>query len=556
MKLAVGISVCGWVPERVARAEKLRDELGGLGVIVSKSETKEHASVWWPRLVKRLLEVQDADAYVFLNDDIELAPHLLESVEWALEVSGQGILSLHTSAPGAEQVQGSFCRCYWLTGPGYVIRRDWLLEYMRWYEALPEKLRGFGNEDDKLTVYCYMRRQPIWQTIPALVKHDTSFATVIEEHRNHEFRTTNVPWKDREGRIPKHDGIPPLLENPYKPWPFLQQLEMAFRGIDARAQPVPKEKPPHLFISVLGWNVSPYHALARERLILDLASMGWDITMHPDQTTGVDRARNICAAKFLESGADAWLQIDSDLYFRTEDVVAMFGFVRDGQGEVVGGAYPKKDVNYEQIAKAVREGVPDSELHKHASDFVVGGPVGETLLNKDTGHRFAEVALLGTGFLMVSRKALLAYAKEYRQEIRYIANYPPYVGQVHDAFFMCELNVNARRPMASRKLLDAAGRGAPPTVLMMLAAEYKAACEASDEELPNYQTEDWSFCDRWRLMGGKCWLFVDCKLVHQGPHLFDAEISPAWFPLPVERVDEAAGARAGSTPVETAGQHA
>jgi hypothetical protein len=526
MKLAVGISVCGWVPERVERAKSLLADLP-LGTILSVSEQKEHARVWWYRLAKELLAT-DADAFVFLNDDIELCPNFMAVVEAALEACGEDVLSLHTSfpdAPSVAKVGWCFCRGYWLTGPGYVITRQLLQDVIAWRETLSDEAKQLGNEDDWIGVYRYVHRQPIWSTTPALVKHDTTFETQIEEHRQHEHRTTTVPWADFARGFSTPARPPPILQNPYKPWPFLQQLEMAFRGI----APV-EQKRPSLFLSVVGWTAGWVHVRSREQLVVECMKRGWDLLVHPDITTGVDRARNISAAEFLKSDADYWLQVDSDIMFDPADVFSMLEFLQESDEHVVGGAYPKKGVEYGCVAQAVREGVKNGDLAKYANDFVIGGPLGSTIRDNRNGNRFMEVGLLGTGFLMVTRAGLEKFAAFYGDEIAYTANYEPYVGERHHGFFMCELNVNHPRRKLGLAVLKAARAGTMSQAgFLDLCLAYHRACK-DPHDLPNYQTEDWSFCDRWRQMGGKCWLFVECRLPHQGPAVFQGEIGAAVFP--------------------------
>ena len=40
-----------------------------------------------------------------------------------------------------------------------------------------------------------------------------------------------------------------------------------------------------------------------------------------------------------------------------------------------------------------------------------------------------------------------------------------------------------------------------------------------------YLSEDYAFCRRWRDMGGKIWVDLDCKLMHLGQHLFGGDLA-------------------------------
>jgi hypothetical protein len=46
-----------------------------------------------------------------------------------------------------------------------------------------------------------------------------------------------------------------------------------------------------------------------------------------------------------------------------------------------------------------------------------------------------------------------------------------------------------------------------------------------DPDSGRYLSEDYAFCRRWRDMGGKIWVDLDCKLVHLGQHLFGGELA-------------------------------
>jgi hypothetical protein len=46
-----------------------------------------------------------------------------------------------------------------------------------------------------------------------------------------------------------------------------------------------------------------------------------------------------------------------------------------------------------------------------------------------------------------------------------------------------------------------------------------------DPDSGRYLSEDYAFCRRWRDMGGKIWVDVDCKLMHLGQHLFSGNLA-------------------------------
>src|SRR5262249_21777665 len=46
-----------------------------------------------------------------------------------------------------------------------------------------------------------------------------------------------------------------------------------------------------------------------------------------------------------------------------------------------------------------------------------------------------------------------------------------------------------------------------------------------DPDSGRYLSEDYAFCRRWRDMGGKVWVDLNCKLTHMGQHLFGGDLA-------------------------------
>jgi hypothetical protein len=113
----------------------------------------------------------------------------------------------------------------------------------------------------------------------------------------------------------------------------------------------------------------------------------------------VPNARNVLTHQFLESQATHLMWIDSDIGFNPTDIVSMLIADRD----IVCGIYPKKEVDWAQVARAAEAGVPPEELSNHAGSFAV------KLLERSAGGFDAdsdgllEVAAGGTGFMLIKR---------------------------------------------------------------------------------------------------------------------------------------------------------
>ncbi len=110
----------------------------------------------------------------------------------------------------------------------------------------------------------------------------------------------------------------------------------------------------------------------------------------------ITRARNYLVDEFLRSDCTHLLFLDSDIHYNPQDVVALLALDKD----VIGGPYPKKSINWNNIAHAARNH-PDLEPRELET------LVGEYVFNVVKGtSQFSvteplEVLEIGTGFMLV-----------------------------------------------------------------------------------------------------------------------------------------------------------
>lgn len=127
-------------------------------------------------------------------------------------------------------------------------------------------------------------------------------------------------------------------------------------------------------------------------LISDLKDfkINYEIKMIDDDSL-VTRARNKLVYHFLKSDSTHLIFIDADITFLSKSILYMLNLKKD----IVGGCYPKKQLNLEQIKKTKKEGI---EILAETCDYVVHGI-------KDTKNKnLKEVDYIGTGFLLISKK--------------------------------------------------------------------------------------------------------------------------------------------------------
>ena len=199
----------------------------------------------------------------------------------------------------------------------------------------------------------------------------------------------------------------------------------------------------------------------------------------------ITRARNYLVDEFLRTDFTHMMFIDSDIHFDPNDVVALLALDKD----VIGGPYPKKSINWSNIAETARR-------HPDLNPKELENLVGEYVFNVVKGtQQFQvteplEVLEIGTGHMMVKREVFEKMETEY-PNIRYK---PDHIGQA---------NFDGSRYIHA--YFD--------TVI-----DHKASITGGGSE--RYLSEDYMICQMWRKMGGKIYLCPWMKTQHIGTYAF------------------------------------
>jgi len=199
----------------------------------------------------------------------------------------------------------------------------------------------------------------------------------------------------------------------------------------------------------------------------------------------ITRARNYLVDEFLRTDFTHMLFIDSDIHFDPNDIVALMALDKD----VVGGPYPKKSINWANIAETARKN-PDlnpKELENLVGEYVFNVVKGTQQFQVSEP---LEVMEIGTGHMMIKREVFDKMAVEY-PTIRYK---PDHVGQAH---FDGSRYIHA--------YFD--------TVI-----DTKESIVGGGSE--RYLSEDYMFCQMWRKMGGQIFLCPWMKTQHIGTYAF------------------------------------
>lgn len=199
----------------------------------------------------------------------------------------------------------------------------------------------------------------------------------------------------------------------------------------------------------------------------------------------ITRARNYLVDEFLRSDHTHLLFIDSDIHYNPQDVLALMALDKD----VIGGPYPKKSINWGNVAQAARAhpNIEPKELEQLVGEYVFNVVKGT---KQFTVTDPLEVMEIGTGFMMVKREVFEKMEKEYPM-IRYK---PDHVGQAN---FDGTRYIHAYFDTVIDTKESIVGGG-------------------SDR----YLSEDYMFCQMWRKMGGQIYLCPWMKTQHIGTYAF------------------------------------
>lgn len=190
----------------------------------------------------------------------------------------------------------------------------------------------------------------------------------------------------------------------------------------------------------------------------------------------ITRARNELTRQFLEGGYDYLMFIDADIQFTGQDVATLLA----ADCDVACGIYPKKEVNWDNVKKAVAQGKEDIE--DFAGAFVLNMAHDEVETDK---NGMVEVRHGGTGFMLIKRKV-----------------------------FETLDNMVPRYRRSTEK--DEQGEYIQP--------ETKEYFATSIDKTGALLSEDYHFCELWRDYGGKIYACPFLKLSHVGTYIYTGDI--------------------------------
>jgi hypothetical protein len=240
---------------------------------------------------------------------------------------------------------------------------------------------------------------------------------------------------------------------------------------------------PVIFIATpcFGGTVTQSYMLSVIRLMSYAKSAGFKVSLSLAAYDAlISRARSTLVAAFLDdASATHLLFVDADISFEPQQMERLLRFDKD----FTGALYPLKSIDWELIPQRCVNG--GENFHQAALSYVgTFCNAAERKQEKD----FATAIYAGGGFQLIRRSVLE----------RMVAAYPEtHFNRVHGL------------PMSGSRRDD------------MQSSNLFALFDCMiDPETSTYLSEDYSFCLRWRKIGGEIWLDNASKLTHAGPYQF------------------------------------
>jgi hypothetical protein len=218
-------------------------------------------------------------------------------------------------------------------------------------------------------------------------------------------------------------------------------------------------------------------------LTLDAAHLGLECILHMHSESLITRARNKMVIKFLEEERFTHLfWIDSDIAFSSDAVFRLLRADRD----IAAGVYPMK--NFKWPPDGLPAGMTRAEFEKRYTDYPFNpidhgaAPIGPYV----DADGLVEVAEAPTGFMAIKRHVFTQMMAHY-PELNYVPDGPPNNPQAHLHWRFFDTMI--------------------------------------DPDSGRYLSEDFTFCRRWRDMGGKIRVDLDSRLMHLGQHMFAGDLA-------------------------------
>lgn len=482
-----------------ALVAQLRLEAPDVPFLIAE-DAERKGSLWcWRRAMRLGLDHPGATHVVWLPDDAIVCKDFGRILRACIQCYPDEVFDCFANAREDELAQLNGAMWYSApdayTGMGGVMPRELLVEHLAWRTRV-----GLGDHytnDGGVNLWAMHTRRRIYKTAFTLVQHNTSVAS-LDGNGDHEHRE-GARWVDDAragilGDLGNFLGRTYLAPEVHRPgyarscvpltrrytgnhWALVGELDVAAWDIEAMYQAhrhgEPVSETPSVLMLVPEYReqheVFRRTHRGREAVADDLAAHGIDVTIQviPGDSL-VQRMRQSGMHRFLKSTATHLVWCDLDIEpLRPSCVREMLATGYD----LVGGACPFRDKRRRVVFNPLPGSVAEKLLNREDVGDEVSFPKG-----------CVEVADIGTGFQMVTRKAIVQMCKAYPELLHW-----------------------------SRSEGE---RGEP------LWALYDTGIV--DGAL---QSEDFMFCKRWQALGGKVYAHLPSTFRHWGMHGYEATLA-------------------------------
>ena len=244
----------------------------------------------------------------------------------------------------------------------------------------------------------------------------------------------------------------------------------------------PDGRRPNLFIATPAYGcllTTQYlQCILQTQLSLCTKGIGINLDLLGNESL-ITRARNLLTKRFLLSDATHLLFIDADISWSPEAVLRLL----QKDQPVVTGVYPKKMVDWKNVATKLEPGNSKEPVHMMGLDYNINVTERET----QVVNGFAKVFDAATGFMLIKREALEQLYSRYQREL-FVVNDLPGVNQTvkdYIAVFDCMIDPDTRR----------------------------------------YLSEDFAFSRRWQAVGGEVFADLAVPLGHTGSFHYEGDVA-------------------------------
>ncbi len=411
------------------------------------------------------------------------APILLETLIAAKpnevicgQVNHRGALALLPEVAWYTTVDG-------LTMLGAVFPVDLLRDFLSWRDIAIEHDDPYVKVDEppadnQVNLWAATRRRLIHKPLPAVIDHDLTAKSLSgNEHQTESGSVVrNSLGFDAERDLRDRDWNGPTVHlgrtyhgnhwdlayrvNP-KHWNLEAMYDVERHGVKRDAL--------HVMLATPAYNpCESQMAHSRDLVVRDLGQHQIKVTKFTSEGDSlIARGRHCLVHNFLCSPASHLLMWDSDVEALDPACVRR---MLESDHPVIAGAYPFRDGSGRVVANLRQE------------DRIAG--------RVDIDNGVLKVAAAGTGFLLLSRKAI----------VRMMRAYP-------EMLYECDLPMLFGAPMWS--LFD-------------------TSFTIGERGHRRYLSEDFTFCLRWRALGGEVCIDTEAKFRHWGKMGFEGDISKAF----------------------------